>query len=109
ALDLAGRYQRFEDPWPSFWESARDSALRGYVLHPHWYVPFALLLFSFAPLYARFVRLTLGRKLGFIALVSVVGSLAHRPLHHGPFWVIAGHSLLYFLPFYLLGILVAEH
>ena len=72
-----------------------------YVLYPHWYIPFIMVVFLLSPLYLAYLQLPLWRQLLLFALFSILAVMLHRP--HGNAGVI--QSLLYYTPFYLLGML----
>lgn len=74
-------------------------------LFAYWYVPFAMLLFAISPLVLRLMRLTTARLVAVTVLLLLVAMVIHRPLMNlNPF-----HSLVYFLPFYLAGIVYSRH
>ncbi|WP_305857738.1 acyltransferase family protein [Balneatrix alpica] len=76
-----------------------------YVLYPHWYIPFIMLVFLLSPLYLAFLRLPVGRQLLLFALFVLLSLFLHRP--HGNVNQI--QSILYYTPFYLLGMLYSQH
>ena len=75
--------------------------LTGRTLWAYWYIPFAMLLFLLSPLFIRFIQLGLATKIQITATLFVVSIFAQRPLMEiNPF-----HSFIYFVPYYLLGII----
>ena len=75
-------------------------ALTGY-----WYIPFIMLIFAASPLFLQYIQLSLKTKLTIFAPLIVMSMLVHRPLHNlSPI-----HSVIYFTPIYLLGIIYSMH
>ncbi|MBT9187520.1 acyltransferase family protein [Zobellia russellii] len=69
----------------------------------YWYIPFAMLLFLCSPLHMAFIRLKLKEQLSILVLLYVLALFVHRPLLNlNPF-----HSLFYFTPMYLIGVLTS--
>ncbi len=77
----------------------------GYVLYPHWYIPFIMAVFVLSPLYLLYIRASLTARLLLFAEACVIAMLVHRPL--GNMNVL--QSLVYFTPYYLAGILYSMH
>lgn len=77
----------------------------GYVLYPHWYIPFIFLTFLCSPLHLIFIRAHLSLQLLTFIAFSVVALLIHRPQSNSHFL----QSLIYFTPYYLLGILFSQY
>ncbi|WP_324770212.1 acyltransferase [Pokkaliibacter plantistimulans] len=82
------------------WKILRD----GYVLFPHWYIPFIMLTFLLSPWHKAYIEKPLALQLGLLALSSVVAVFLQRGADNGPI-----QSLFYFTPFYLLGILYSQY
>lgn len=77
----------------------------GSFLTAYWYIPFALLLFSTAPIHFRFVNFKLKNQILITIFLSIVAVFVHRPVHGtNPI-----HSLVYYTPVYLIGILVSMY
>lgn len=77
----------------------------GYVLYPHWYIPFILLTFLCSPLHLVYIRAHLSVQILVLVAFSVVALLIHRPQSNSHFL----QSLIYFTPYYLLGILFSQY
>ncbi|MEN0039442.1 MAG: acyltransferase [Cellvibrio sp.] len=77
----------------------------GYVLYPHWYIPFILLTFLCSPLHLAYIRAPLSMKLAVLVIFSFIAVFMHRPESNSNFL----QSLIYFTPYYLLGILVSQY
>lgn len=71
----------------------------------YWYIPFAMLLFLCSPLHIAYIKLKLKIQVGIVVLLFLVSSLIHRPSE----FLMVFHSLLYFTPVYLFGILCSIH
>ncbi|MGR5193882.1 acyltransferase family protein [Vibrio rotiferianus] len=73
--------------------------LTGRMLTAYWYVPFAILLFSMAPLHNRFLLAERKHKLLIIIGLSLVSMFVHRSYENtNPL-----QMLIYFTPYYLIG------
>lgn len=77
----------------------------GYVLYPHWYIPFIMVVFLISPIYLAFMRIPLWRQLLLLSLLTLLALFLHRP--HGNANVF--HSILYYTPFYLIGIMYSMY
>lgn len=78
-----------------------DTVRYGYVLYPHWYIPFILLIFLCSPLHIAYIRAGLPVQIIILVALSGIALLLHRPLLNANIL----QSLVYFTPYYLLGIL----
>ena len=78
---------------------------QGFVLFPHWYIPFIMATFLCSGLHFRYLHLPLFSKLSLLAMFSVVSLVIHRP--EGNANVL--QSLVYFTPFYLFGMLYSQY
>ncbi len=75
--------------------------LTGRTQWAYWYIPFAMLIFLLSPVFIRFIHLALMPKMLITLILFLVSMFVQRPLMEiNPF-----HSLIYFLPYYLLGII----
>ncbi len=73
----------------------------GRVLTAYWYIPFVMMLFILSPVFIVFIKSTKLVQLSVFFFLLLVSLIIHRPGHGlSPI-----HSLLYFPPLYLLGIL----
>lgn len=72
-----------------------------HVLYPHWYIPFILITFTCAPLHSAYIRLSPAWQLGLLIVFSAISMVLHRP--HGNSNML--QNLIYFTPYYLMGIL----
>ncbi|WP_052417621.1 acyltransferase [Cellvibrio mixtus] len=77
----------------------------GYVLYPHWYIPFIFLTFLCSPLHLAYIRTNFITQTGLLVLFSFIAVLMHRPESNSNFL----QSLVYFTPYYLLGILISQY
>ncbi len=77
----------------------------GRFLTAYWYIPFALVLFACAPMHIKFIELNIKKQLMIVIALSVVSIVVHRP--------VAGtnplHSLVYYTPTYLMGIMFSMY
>lgn len=73
--------------------------LTGIHLLAYWYIPFIFLVFLLSPIILPFLELNKTTQVIIILMLFVVSALLHRPENSdNPL-----HSLIYFMPFYLLG------
>jgi fucose 4-O-acetylase-like acetyltransferase len=77
----------------------------GYVLYPHWYIPFIFLTFLCSPLHLAYIRANLSIQIFVLLLFSLIALFMHRPQSNSNFL----QSLIYFTPYYLLGILFSQY
>ncbi len=77
----------------------------GYILYPHWYIPFIFLTFLCSPLHLLYIRTHLSVQIIVFAAFSLIALLIHRPQSNSNFL----QSLIYFTPYYLLGILFSQY
>lgn len=73
----------------------------GYVLYPHWYIPFVMAMFLLAPLHMKYISLPPAARWGILGVLSVVAVLVQRPMGN----VNVLQSVVYYTPYYLFGIL----
>ncbi len=85
----------------NIWYTLRN----GYVLYPHWYIPFIFLTFLCSHLHLIYIRLPLGVQVVLLGLFSLAALLMHRPESNSHFL----QSLVYYTPYYLLGILFSQY
>jgi fucose 4-O-acetylase-like acetyltransferase len=81
----------------NIWYTLRN----GYVLYPHWYIPFIFLTFLCSPLHLFYIRLPAWIQLLVLGIFSLIAVFMHRPESNTHFF----QSLVYYTPYYLLGIL----
>ena len=72
--------------------------ITGKVIFAYWYIPMAMLLFAVSPLINLIIRS--GRVLESFLFLLPISLIIHRPIEN----LNALHSLVYFLPIYILGI-----
>lgn len=78
---------------------------QGFILFPHWYIPFIMVTFLCSGLHLRYLNLPLFSKLSLLVMFSLVSIFIHRP--EGNDNVL--QSLVYFTPFYLFGMLYSQY
>jgi fucose 4-O-acetylase-like acetyltransferase len=104
ALRMLGWWQDGVD-WQQNLLNAWYTLRNAYVLYPHWYIPFILLTFLCAPLHKRYIELRAPLQVTLLIIFSFIAVLMHRPESNSNFL----QSLIYFTPYYLLGILVSQY
>lgn len=88
--------------------SALKYLLTGSHLVSYWYIPFVTLLFLMSPLHKRFIDLSTNTQLTIIVLLAGIALFLHRPYDNSSVFK-ASHSLVYFTPLYLFGIICSKH
>ena len=104
ALRMLGWWQDGLEPQQNIlnaWYTLRN----GYVLYPHWYIPFILLTFLCSPLHCIFIRARVSTQILMMLAFSLIALLMHRPQSNSNFL----QSLVYFTPYYLLGIMFSQY
>lgn len=77
----------------------------GEILAGYWYIPFIVIIFTLSPLFLRYINMSLARQLVIYTILMSISVFIHRPLGNlSPI-----HSLIYFTPIYLLGILYSAY
>ncbi|HHC6612671.1 TPA: acyltransferase [Vibrio parahaemolyticus] len=79
--------------------------ITGASLTAYWYIPFVLLLFSTAPLHIKFINLRLKHQISITVILSLLAIFIHRPVNT----INPIHSLIYYTPVYLVGILFSMY
>lgn len=74
--------------------------LNGRILTAYWYVPFVMIIFAMSPIFIFYISLSTQKQVWIFALLLLVSMLVHRP----SYGLSPIHSVVYFLPIYLLGI-----
>lgn len=87
--------------WDEIFLNCWYTLRNGFVLYPHWYIPFIMLTFMAAPVHIAFANQQKFVQLLILVLFSVIAIFMHRPASNTNFF----QSLIYFTPFYLLGML----
>ncbi|MFP8968539.1 acyltransferase family protein [Pokkaliibacter sp. CJK22405] len=103
-LQIAEHRWLLDESWAQALSNEWSIIQEGYVLFPHWYIPFIMLTFLCSPLHCRYIRLPVNWQLIILGLFTVAALWGHRGAHNGPV-----QSLVYFTPYYLVGILFSQH
>ena len=73
----------------------------GSILDPYWYIPFIMIIFALSPLFFWQIQLPIKVQVGLFIFLLCISSLVHRPL----FNLSPIHSVIYFIPVYMAGIM----
>lgn len=77
----------------------------GTLLTAYWYVPFIMLIFALSPVFIKQIELPIKTQLGWFVLLLCLATVIQRPMHNlSPI-----HSVVYFCPVYMLGIICSSH
>lgn len=78
---------------------------KGRILIAYWYIPFITIVFLMSPLFIGYLRLKPMWQGGILVVWMGVSMWVHRP------WAQIDpiHSTVYFVPFYMMGIMVSQH
>jgi peptidoglycan/LPS O-acetylase OafA/YrhL len=77
----------------------------GYILYPHWYIPFIMAVFALSPLYLLYIRASSAARLVLLIEFCLIAMLIHRPSGNSNVL----QSLFYFTPYYMAGMLYSIH
>lgn len=77
----------------------------GRTMWAYWYIPFAMMLFALSPIFIKFIHLPLSTKIQITAVLFVCAIFIQRSL----MGINTFHNFLYFVPYYLLGIIYSMH
>jgi probable poly-beta-1,6-N-acetyl-D-glucosamine export protein len=80
--------------WIQYWWT-------GSILTGYWYVPFIMIIFALSPFFIKLINADIRAQLSVFFLLLGVSCLIHRPLYN----LSPVHSVIYFLPIYVLGII----
>ena len=91
--------------WINYFEIGAIYLWTGRIATAYWYIPFILIIFTLSPLFIRYIKLsTVYRNYTFLILLFAA-MFIHRPAGNlSPL-----HSVLYFMPIYMLGIICSIH
>ena len=82
--------------------------ISGSHLIAYWYIPFIILVFLMSPLHIKFIQLKFTNQILILILLGLVSLFIHRPFERIEVFQ-AIHSLVYFTPIYLFGIICSMH
>lgn len=87
--------------WYDYLELYISYLWTGRIMYAYWYIPFIMIIFLLSPIFIKYIRLSAITRLSIMTvLLTCSAFLIHRPvLNLSPL-----HSVLYFIPVYLLGI-----
>ncbi len=91
--------------WLAYMALILKYLISGKTVIGYWYIPFILVTFLMSPLHVAFARLVTCTQLTVIAVFLALSLVLHRPLDS--YYVF--HSVIYFLPVYLIGIFCSVH
>ncbi len=77
----------------------------GAFLTAYWYLPFIMITFLLSPFHIIFIKIPLKIQLGILILLSMISVFIHRPIDN----LYVFQSVIYFTPYYLLGILFSQY
>lgn len=77
----------------------------GRILTAYWYIPFAMIVFLLSPLFIRYIHFSLVIQLALFTIWLGISMVVYRSSHN----LSPVHSVIYFTPMYLLGIIYSIH
>ena len=93
------------ESWTKYIEMVAIYLWTGRISTAYWYVPFILIIFTLSPLFILYIRLsTKYRNIIFLILLISAMFIQRPALNLSPL-----HSVLYFMPIYMLGINCSIH
>lgn len=75
----------------------------GQIITAYWYIPFIMIVFAISPIFIKFINVSRKKQLTIFMLLLVSSMLIHRPAYN----LSSIHSVIYFAPIYMLGIIVS--
>ncbi len=91
--------------WADYLEMLGIYLWTGRISGTFWYVPFIIIIFTLSPLFIKYIELPKAYRNVIFLLLLIVSLIVHRPAANlSPI-----HSVLYFMPVYLLGIICSMH
>ncbi|MDD1792976.1 acyltransferase [Enterovibrio sp. ZSDZ42] len=107
----------FKQDWGGFFYPQGDGLINFYIIPAlkyyatgrfmaaYWYIPFAMVLFSMAPLHRKFAYLNVVTQIFIITALTIVAIFIHRPIDN----ISIIQHLVYYTPVYLTGIFCSVH
>lgn len=89
--------------WSDYMELVFVYLWTGRIINAYWYIPFIFIIFLLSPLLSHFIRLHTPTRIAIFLFLFAVSTLIHRPPGNDSI----PHSILYFTPIYMLGIIVS--
>ena len=78
----------------------------GCALTAYWYIPFIMIVFLMSPIFIRFIKLSRWKQISIFIVFLIVSMIIKRPTNNfGTFPYGTLHSVVYFMPIYLLGMI----
>lgn len=92
--------------WPDYLQLYFKYLWTGRIMYAYWYIPFIMIIFLLSPVFIRYIRSTTAVRLSIMLILLLLSAFfIHRPaLNLSPI-----HSVIYFIPVYLLGINSSIH
>jgi len=73
----------------------------GSILDAYWYIPFIMIIFALSPVFIKQIQLPIKVQVWLFIVLLGISTFVHRPAHNlSPL-----HSVVYFFPVYMLGII----
>jgi len=93
------------ESWMQYIEITAFYLWTGRIVNAYWYIPFIMIIFAISPLFIQYIKLSTQNRV-FIFLITLIAAMfIHRPAANlSPL-----HSVIYFTPIYLLGIICSIH
>ncbi len=87
--------------WPDYLQLYFSYLWTGRIMYAYWYIPFIMIIFLLSPIFLAYIQLPLTARVVMMLILLVFSALiVHRPtLSLSPI-----HSVIYYVPVYLLGI-----
>ncbi|MBU0944840.1 MAG: acyltransferase [Proteobacteria bacterium] len=93
------------ESWTQYIEIVAIYLWTGKIAIAYWYIPFILIIFVISPLFTRYIRLSTAYRNIIFLLFLITSMFIHRPVGN----LSQVHSVLYFMPIYMLGIICSIH
>lgn len=93
------------ESWMKFIEVVTIYLWTGRIANTYWYIPFILIIFIISPFFIRYIKLPAAYRIYIFLILLIAAMFIHRPVKNlSPL-----HSVLYFMPIYMLGIICSIH
>lgn len=93
------------ESWLQYIEMVKIYLWTGRIATAYWYIPFILIIFTISPLFIRYIKLSTEYRVYIFLVLLIVAMFIHRP--NGNLSPL--HSVIYFMPIYMLGIICSIH
>lgn len=99
-------FSNLEDLIVSYFIPVLKYYFTGFHIMAYWYIPFIMLMFLISPIFIHFISLSIKKQIFISSIFIVLSMFVSRPFNDSLYSVF--HSVLYFSPFYMIGIIFSQ-